>query len=382
MVRDALGDELERNTIAGAADRRRPGADARRQPPGARPSEVLAGIGRDLPARTARRRSSWTRGPPRSWRWRTGPASTPPTRRAEARTSSRNMATGLHLRAGLDLQGVHGRRRARGGPGHAATRCSTCRPTIQVADRTIEESHAARLREPLGRRHPRPVLERRRGRRSGSSSAPTTFDHWIRALRLRRADRGPVPGRGAGDRDPGRRTTRARRWATCRSARASRSPRCRWPPPTRRSPTAASCARPRLVLAEDGEKVARRPGRAGDQPRQRREAAARCSRASSRRAAPPRRSSVPGYTLAGKTGTAQKVVDGTYSETEFVASFVGFAPAAGPAAAGRGRRRQPEGRHLRRHGRRAGVRRDRQVRAALPGHPAAVTGARPAPSDT
>jgi cell division protein FtsI (penicillin-binding protein 3) len=40
--------------------------------------------------------------------------------------------------------------------------------------------------------------------------------------------------------------------------------------------------------------------------------------------------SVPGYVLAGKTGTAQKVVDGTYSESQYVASFVGFAPAADP----------------------------------------------------
>jgi UDP-N-acetylmuramyl-tripeptide synthetase len=40
--------------------------------------------------------------------------------------------------------------------------------------------------------------------------------------------------------------------------------------------------------------------------------------------------SVPGYVLAGKTGTAQKVVDGTYSDTQYVASFVGFAPAADP----------------------------------------------------
>ena len=39
---------------------------------------------------------------------------------------------------------------------------------------------------------------------------------------------------------------------------------------------------------------------------------------------------VPGYTLAGKTGTAQKVVDAVYSDTEFVASFVGFAPAEDP----------------------------------------------------
>ena len=40
--------------------------------------------------------------------------------------------------------------------------------------------------------------------------------------------------------------------------------------------------------------------------------------------------SVPGYVLAGKTGTAQKVVDGTYSESQYIASFVGFAPAADP----------------------------------------------------
>jgi cell division protein FtsI (penicillin-binding protein 3) len=39
---------------------------------------------------------------------------------------------------------------------------------------------------------------------------------------------------------------------------------------------------------------------------------------------------VPGYVLAGKTGTAQKVVDGVYSETDYVGSFVGFAPAEDP----------------------------------------------------
>lgn len=39
---------------------------------------------------------------------------------------------------------------------------------------------------------------------------------------------------------------------------------------------------------------------------------------------------VPGYTLAGKTGTAQKVIDGEYSESQYVASFVGYAPAEDP----------------------------------------------------
>jgi cell division protein FtsI (penicillin-binding protein 3)/stage V sporulation protein D (sporulation-specific penicillin-binding protein) len=39
---------------------------------------------------------------------------------------------------------------------------------------------------------------------------------------------------------------------------------------------------------------------------------------------------IPGYTLAGKTGTANKVVNGTYSHTDYYASFVGFAPAQDP----------------------------------------------------
>lgn len=40
--------------------------------------------------------------------------------------------------------------------------------------------------------------------------------------------------------------------------------------------------------------------------------------------------SVPGYTLAGKTGTAEVAENGTYSETKYVASFIGFAPASDP----------------------------------------------------
>lgn len=41
---------------------------------------------------------------------------------------------------------------------------------------------------------------------------------------------------------------------------------------------------------------------------------------------------IPGYTLAGKTGTANKVdpKTGTYSDTNYIASFVGFAPANNP----------------------------------------------------
>ena len=39
---------------------------------------------------------------------------------------------------------------------------------------------------------------------------------------------------------------------------------------------------------------------------------------------------VPGYHVAGKTGTAQKPVPGGYSRSDYVASFVGFVPATDP----------------------------------------------------
>lgn len=43
-----------------------------------------------------------------------------------------------------------------------------------------------------------------------------------------------------------------------------------------------------------------------------------------------RRAAVPGYAVAGKTGTAQKAGEGGYSATRFVASFAGFVPARRP----------------------------------------------------
>jgi cell division protein FtsI (penicillin-binding protein 3) len=45
------------------------------------------------------------------------------------------------------------------------------------------------------------------------------------------------------------------------------------------------------------------------------------------------RAAVAGYTVGGKTGTAQKPVDGHYSETDYYASFVGFVPAVKPVFA-------------------------------------------------
>lgn len=42
---------------------------------------------------------------------------------------------------------------------------------------------------------------------------------------------------------------------------------------------------------------------------------------------------IPGYEVAGKTGTTQKIVNGRYSERHHVASFIGFFPATNPQIA-------------------------------------------------
>jgi cell division protein FtsI (penicillin-binding protein 3) len=39
---------------------------------------------------------------------------------------------------------------------------------------------------------------------------------------------------------------------------------------------------------------------------------------------------IPGFDLAGKTGTASVVVDGKYSDSEYIASFIGMVPASDP----------------------------------------------------
>ncbi|PYR27680.1 MAG: hypothetical protein DMF98_05175 [Acidobacteria bacterium] len=44
-----------------------------------------------------------------------------------------------------------------------------------------------------------------------------------------------------------------------------------------------------------------------------------------------KRAQIPGYTIAGKTGTASKLVNGHYSHTDNNASFVGFVPSRNPA---------------------------------------------------
>ena len=80
--------------------------------------------------------------------------------------------------------------------------------------------------------------------------------------------------------------------------------------------------------------------------------------------------SIPGYQLAGKTGTASKVdpETGEYSQSKYVASFIGFAPASDPKLLCAVVVDEPQpGLDLRRRRRRAGVRADHGLRAAIPG---------------
>ena len=43
-----------------------------------------------------------------------------------------------------------------------------------------------------------------------------------------------------------------------------------------------------------------------------------------------KRAQIPGYTIAGKTGTASKIVNGHYSRSDYNVSFVGFVPSRAP----------------------------------------------------
>lgn len=43
------------------------------------------------------------------------------------------------------------------------------------------------------------------------------------------------------------------------------------------------------------------------------------------------RADIPGYTECGKTGTAEKIVQGLYSQSDHVVTFIGFAPVINPA---------------------------------------------------
>ena len=81
---------------------------------------------------------------------------------------------------------------------------------------------------------------------------------------------------------------------------------------------------------------------------------------------------IPGYSVAGKTGTAQKPGPNGYTPGKYVASFVGMVPVKHPRLLVLVVVDEPHARDLRRHRRSPGLRPDREVRPPVP---------RPSPPD-
>ena len=207
----------------------------------------------------------------------------------------------LQLRAGIDVQGVHRRGRAPGWPCHSGDGIRD--PSVlQVADRQIHdaESHGD---ETLSVAQILKVSSNIGADEIGAEARAPAVRLLGPPLRLRRRRPGSTcPASSRASSCTGG-STRARRWATFRSGRASRSPRSRWPPRTRRSPTAGSCARHGSSSRSAGSRVPEPRGHriisastAAELRDMLRGVLADGGTASG--------AAIPGWDLAGKTGTA------------------------------------------------------------------------------
>ena len=213
----------------------------------------------------------------------------------------------LHLRAGLDLQGVHRRRRARGQAGHPG----------HLVHPAARASRSPTARSPTPRRGPTVTLSVAQilaqssnvgavdDRAAGRQRAVQPLD---RPLRLRPPDRRRVPRRGAGD--------RAARCSDYSGSTMGNLPIGQGLSVTPMQMAAGYAAianggilrRPQLVEKVDGDARARAARAPHHQP----DVAAQLRTMLEGVLAPGGTASevsVPGYTLAGKTGTAQKVAE-------------------------------------------------------------------------
>jgi cell division protein FtsI (penicillin-binding protein 3) len=324
VIQDALGQELERHTVTPATT----GADLRLSIDAsiqAETEKVLDGVGRTYQPDGATAivmnprnseilaMANWPGVDPRD------PADADP----DALT---NMATGFTYEPGSTFKAFTVAGALQEKLVTPQTRFDLA-PTIKVADRTIEESHARgyvnySVADILAYSSNVGAVT------IGLKLGATGFDKWIRAFGFGRPTGVQFPGEEQGiviSVDDYSGSTMGNlpigqglsvtpiQMAAAYSAIASDGELCA----------------PRLILDENGSPVSQSP----------------CKRVISADNAGKIRKmlegvlepggtaanvSVPGYTLAGKTGTAQKVVDGTYSDTQFVASFVGFAPAQDP----------------------------------------------------
>ena len=309
-------------------DRRRTWSSPSTPPCRPRPSACSPRSARPTPP-TARPRSSWTPAPPRSWRWPTGPASIPPTPRDATPQELANMATGFTYEPGSTFKAFTVAGALEQGL-VTPTTMFDLPPTIQVADRVIEESHDARLpsasRSPTSWPSPRTSARSR----SGSSWAPPT------------STSGSASSASASR--PGSSSPARSRGSCSRSSEYSGSTMGNLPigqglsvTPMQMAAGYAAIANggvlrvPRLVSAEDGEPVAEDHGHAGDQPsdgeRAPDDARGRARAGRHRRGGERSRLHAGRQDRHRAEGGSET---GTYSETEFVASFVGFAPAEDP----------------------------------------------------
>ena len=123
---------------------------------------------------------------------------------------------------------------------------------------------------------------------------------------------------------------------------------------------------PHIVQSIGGKPVKLARGPAHHLLQHRRRAAPDARGRATATAAPPRAPAFRGYDMAGKTGTANIAIDGKYSQSEYVASFIGMVPANHPQLLGLGGRRRAAGLDLRRVGGRPGVPEDRRLGGAVP----------------
>ena len=324
VVRDGLGDELERNTISGAQTgaNLKLSLDASLQ---AETERVLAGVGQtyhpdgataivmDPRSSQILAMANWPGFDP------SNPGELKPDELG-------NMATSFNYEPGSTFKAFTVAGALQQGLVTPHTMFNLA-PTIQVADRTIEESHergyvSLSVADILAQSSNVGAVTI--GLKLGSDD----FDHWIRAFGFGRPTGVSFPGEERGIVIPVKDYS---------GSTMGNLPIGQGLSVTPMQMAAAYSAiadggilhTPRLVLSENGQKVARSPGERVIS----RDNAVKLSKMLEGVLAPGGTASevsVPGYTLAGKTGTAQKVVDGTYSDTQFVASFVGFAPAQDP----------------------------------------------------
>jgi cell division protein FtsI/penicillin-binding protein 2 len=206
-------------------------------------------------------------------------------------------------------------------------------PTITVADREIGESHE---RGPVTLDTGQ-ILQRssnvgaiRIGMRNGPNDGADRFDHWVRRFGFGKATGIDLPGEETGIILP--------------RAEYSGSSMGNLPIGQGLSVTPMQMASAYAAIANGGvlrppHVVAEVGGAPAAKPRGRRVLSPETAKATSRMlegvlgpGGTASGADIPPYRLAGKTGTANKVdpVYGGYSETKYVSSFVGFAPANRP----------------------------------------------------